>query len=140
MENYIGTKLVKAEPMNLGTYNGMKGWEIPKDEEPNTQGYIVVYSDSYTSWSPKDVFDEAYRKLEDNNLDDIKSVGLVFDKDYFKDIQETVRNMTDQNGNRVTLEKVCEVVLLQYFESIIKQVNEKQDGAEVDPSADILNK
>jgi len=140
MENYIGTKLVKAEPMNLGTYNEMKDREIPKDEKPNTQGYIVVYSDNYTSWSPKDVFDEAYRQLEDNNLDDIKSVGLIFNKDYFKNMQEIVRNMTDQNGNRVTLEKVCEVVLLQYFESIIKQVNEKQDGAEVDPSADILNK
>lgn len=44
MKQYIGTKIVNAEPMI-------------KD---NTDGYKVVYPDGYESWSPKDVFDDAY--------------------------------------------------------------------------------
>ena len=49
MKNYIGTKLIKAEPL----------------DKDGLQGYKVVYSQpdgsEYTSWSPKDVFEKAYR-------------------------------------------------------------------------------
>lgn len=48
MENYIGVKIVKAEP----------------EEKDGRPGYKVKYPDSYVSWSPKDVFEKAYRKLE----------------------------------------------------------------------------
>lgn len=48
MKNYIGVKIVKAEPM-------------AKDGKP---GYKVVYPDGYESWSPKDAFEEAYRTLD----------------------------------------------------------------------------
>lgn len=48
MENYIGVKIVKAEPKE-------------KDGNP---GYKVKYPDGYISWSPKDVFEKAYRKLD----------------------------------------------------------------------------
>lgn len=46
---YIGTKIIQATPMN-----GAQG-------QP---GYQVVYEDGYTSWSPKDVFERAYRKTD----------------------------------------------------------------------------
>ena len=47
MNNYIGVKIVKAEPQ-------------VKNGKP---GYKVAYPDGYVSWSPKDVFEEAYREL-----------------------------------------------------------------------------
>jgi len=65
MEKYIGVKLIDAEPMTLGQYNNFKGWQIPKDEDPNSEGYKVKYSDEYVSWSPKNVFEEAYRLITD---------------------------------------------------------------------------
>ena len=66
MNSYIGAKLVKAEAMNLGDYNKYKGWQIPANEEPEKEGYLVQYSDDYCSWSPKDVFEQAYLKVDDN--------------------------------------------------------------------------
>lgn len=64
MENYIGVKLLQAEPMNLGAYNQLRGWDIPKDEAPNSPGYLVEYPDGYRSWSPKAVFEAAYFKVD----------------------------------------------------------------------------
>jgi hypothetical protein len=63
MDKYIGTKLIEAKQMNLGDYNKYKGWTIPDNENPETEGYLVKYSDSYESWSPKDVFEYSYKKL-----------------------------------------------------------------------------
>ena len=63
---YIGTKLIKAKPMTRGDYNAYRGWTIPENENPDEEGYLVVYvdSDDYVSWSPKDVFDRAYRSCD----------------------------------------------------------------------------
>lgn len=64
---YIGTKLIKAKPMTRGEYNAYRGWKIPENENPEDDGYMVVYvdSDDYVSWSPKDVFERAYRSRDD---------------------------------------------------------------------------
>ncbi len=64
MDKYIGVKLIEAEPMKLGAYNEFKGWQIPADEDPEREGYRVVYPDGYISWSPKEIFEEAYRQLD----------------------------------------------------------------------------
>lgn len=64
MKKYIGTKTIKAKPMTRNEYNKFRGWEIPKDESPADEGYLVEYSDGYVSWSPKDVFEEAYRECD----------------------------------------------------------------------------
>lgn len=63
---YIGTKLIKAKPMTRGEYNKYRGWTIPENENPDDEGYLVVYvdSDNYESWSPKDVFDRVYRSCD----------------------------------------------------------------------------
>ena len=68
MNEYIGTKIVKAEPMNLGDYNNYRGWNIPEDEDPEKEGYLVKYQDDYVSWSPKEIFEEAYVRTENNKL------------------------------------------------------------------------
>lgn len=62
MKKFIGTKIIEAKPMNRGDYNKYRGWQIPDDENPADEGYLVKYSDGYESWSPKKQFDEAYRE------------------------------------------------------------------------------
>lgn len=66
MQKYIGTKQIEARPMTRGDYNIYRGWQIPADEDPADEGYLVRHSDVYESWSPKAQFEEAYRPC--NNL------------------------------------------------------------------------
>lgn len=71
MKMFIGTKMVLARPMGRGEYNTYRGWQIPLDENPADEGFLVEYVDGgasnhpghagYISWSPKDVFERAYR-------------------------------------------------------------------------------
>ena len=68
MKQYIGTKVISAQPMNLGDYNTKRGWTIPANEDPKREGYYVVYPDGYESWSPKEVFDEAYRETAEGHM------------------------------------------------------------------------
>lgn len=65
MKTYIGTKVIEAKPMNRGDYNKYRGWEIPADENLTDNGYLVKYPDGYESWSPAEVFEEAYRAFDD---------------------------------------------------------------------------
>lgn len=61
MKEYIGTKMIEAEPMDRGAYNKYRGWKIPEGENPADEGYLVKYQDGYESWSPKKQFEDAYR-------------------------------------------------------------------------------
>ena len=47
MKDYIGVKVVTAEPMSRGEYNEYRGWKIPSDENPEDEGYHIR-SVSYT--------------------------------------------------------------------------------------------
>ena len=64
MKRFIGTKVIEAKPMTRGEYNRYRGWQLPADENPADEGYLVKYSDDYESWSPKKQFDEAYRECD----------------------------------------------------------------------------
>lgn len=68
MKRFIGTKIIKAENMNLGDYNDYRGWNMPKDEDPAREGYLVLYPDGYESWSPAEVFEEAYKQTDGMTL------------------------------------------------------------------------
>ena len=46
MQKYIGTKEIKAIPMNRLEYNKLRGWTVPAEENPNDEGYLVEYADS----------------------------------------------------------------------------------------------
>ena len=48
MKRYVGTKIIHAQP----------------EQRIGEPGYLVCYADGYESWSPKDVFEEAYRECE----------------------------------------------------------------------------
>ena len=72
LKNYIGTKEVSAMPMTLGEFIGITKRD-PYANDPNKHnsdesGYFVKYKDGYESWSPKGVFEEAY-KCSDTHLD-----------------------------------------------------------------------
>ena len=111
MEEYIGTKIIKAEPMNLGDYNNYRGWTIPEDEDPDREGYLVKYPDDYVSWSPKEIFEESYVRTDNNKLAiTAKGMNSKDFKDRFKAEYEqlTIRaeglsKMLDKMNNR-TLE------------------------------------
>lgn len=60
MKKYLGVKLVGGEPC--------KAWKQSGKHAAGTEGYKVVYDNSpdedYVSWSPKKVFEDAYRPID----------------------------------------------------------------------------
>jgi len=67
MKTYIGSKIIQAEPMDKDSFLHEKNGCAPANEE-NMHGYKVVYPDGYTSWSPKDVFENAYREVTEAEM------------------------------------------------------------------------
>ena len=63
-EIYIGTKIVAAEEMDEGTFfltvRPGPGNIWTGDSRP---GFKVRYEGGYISWSPKETFERAYRKM-----------------------------------------------------------------------------
>ena len=65
MKKYLGVKVIQAE----------KCWGLDnKCVDANSKhcgreidGYKVVYEDGYISWSPKDVFEKAYKEVGNYN-------------------------------------------------------------------------
>jgi len=108
MQKYIGTKLIEASPMRLGKYNAYRGWKIPDNEEPEKEGYLVRYPDGYESWSPKDIFDQAYLAVEDNKeLPSGVSIGQKMVDEFISSIE------TSTMGEKTT---VVRCVLRNGFE------------------------
>lgn len=78
MKQYIGTKIIQAEPANRFWFENGEKLVVPDSEDtPNRvreatageKGYKVVYPpDGYESWSPKDVFEAAYRATDGMNF------------------------------------------------------------------------
>lgn len=74
MNRYIGTKIINATPMTRLEYNQFRGWALPADENGADEGFLVEYVDGgkanteqyagYVSWTPKDVFERAYRQTQ----------------------------------------------------------------------------
>lgn len=74
MEQYIGTKIIEAEPAYRvdGKTVQPTTWPVEKDAKVE-EGYAVRYQDGYMSWSPKAVFEEAYKPVHG------MSFGLALD-------------------------------------------------------------
>lgn len=69
MKNYIGTKIIQAEPMDEFTFIQKVKKEIITHDQENQHGYHVLYPDGYNSWSPKVVFENAYREITFSELE-----------------------------------------------------------------------
>lgn len=86
MKKYLGTKLVTAKPMTREEAEVVLGKFIkPAKQEYSGEGYLVRYEDGYQSWSPKEVFDKAY-KPADNFLD-----RLIIERD---EVQQRLSSLT----------------------------------------------
>lgn len=77
MKQYIGAKVVFAEPAKRYAFKDGSvlvkrencEWtkeeaELLKQQHASKEGYAVLYPDGYESWSPKEVFEEAYRETD----------------------------------------------------------------------------
>lgn len=67
LKQYTGTKTVKARTMTMGeAYERklLKEGRRPSECETDKAGYLVEYEGGYQSWSPKDVFEVAYKPSE----------------------------------------------------------------------------
>lgn len=75
LKKYIGTKVVEARPMNEIDAEAIGYARKNSDHHEWREGYHVRYTNPdgsfYDSWSPKSVFEEAY-KLSETVLDRLK--------------------------------------------------------------------
>lgn len=99
MLHYIGVKRIEAIPMNLGDYNRHRGWQIPENEDEYKDGYLVKYSDTYESWSPKEVFEDAYLPI---GLDGTKITQGIIDEF----MGSLVTSQIDEKTTLVTAETI----------------------------------
>lgn len=101
LKQYIGTKMVKAEPM-VKSAAVAKGWARLSEGCLNDPGYHVQYTNPdgsiYDSWSPKDVFEQSYQIAEDfkdrliiefKELEDrFRKLETFIEKNGFQNIEE----------------------------------------------------
>lgn len=78
MKQYIGTKMIQAEPayrvdLGYGQYGFASVGDVIPAGAMIEAGYRVIYEDGYKSWSPKAAFEKAYR------LTDGMSFGLAIE-------------------------------------------------------------
>jgi hypothetical protein len=75
---HLGLKNIMAKSMSRGDYNKYREWQLPSDERYNDEGYLVEYEPrpgeesnvqghkGYVSWTPKQVFNDAYHSVDGN--------------------------------------------------------------------------
>lgn len=104
MKKYIGTKQVSATPAwRIDGKVYPKDGEVPRSMN-REDGYKVVYEDGYESWSPKDVFEKAY-KVAETFLD---------------------RLMIERNELAEKLEKLCLFTDSPKFMDVVKDENQRE--------------
>lgn len=112
---YIGVKQVMA-------------WPAEKD---GIEGYAVKYPDGYTSWSPKEVFEQAYLPMGESN-DGSKITQEMVDDFIASDVpldtvrlgNHTISRITLRNGFSLVESSAC-VSTKNYDEKIGESLNIK---------------
>lgn len=104
MKIYIGTKTVSAIPAwRVDGKIYPKDGPVPRSMN-REDGYKVVYEDGYKSWSPKEVFEKAYRVA-----------------DTFKD-----RLMIEQQDLAERLDKLCSFVDSPKFDEVVTDKEQRE--------------
>lgn len=63
---YIGSKIITAYPLDECSFlRNFKGQNISSNRKTRP-GYLVKYPNGYTAWSPKEIFETAYREVTDS--------------------------------------------------------------------------
>lgn len=126
MKKYIGTKEVSVMPMTLGEFIAKSGRNPYENDGKmhgnNEEGYLVEYENGYQSWSPKDVFEKAY-KCSDTFLD-----RLYIELSDLQDKQDKLQNFFDTEAfkslsvqNRTLLEAQFGA-MLSYSSILIERI------------------
>lgn len=119
---YIGTKQVLAEPMTRLEYNDFRGWAIPADEvgRENDPGCMVVDPGSpsntdkvngYVSWSPREVFEDAYLPMGAGNdgsrITEQMVDDFIIEREVARMGNHTVVMATLRNGFTIVEDSAC---------------------------------
>lgn len=133
MKTYIGTKTVLAEPMDeVDAYNH----GFTRSCTIKGEGYHIQYTNpdgsTYDSWSPKSVFEQAY-KCADNFLDRLQiehdEVKERFDKleNLFKNGFEPVADKVGASQAALLLfQRMAMKSYLEVLETRIQMLKDKQ--------------
>lgn len=121
MKQYIGTKLIEAEPAYRVDGKLVQPCSWPIEAGAKTEeGYAVKYRDGYMSWSPKEVFEEAYRPT------DAMSFGLAIEA--AKKGMRIARRGWNGKGMFVYLVKGSEVPFENLRESAARFITAESTG------------
>ena len=53
-----------------------RGWQIPADEDPADEGYVMKYENGHVQWLPKDMFESDYKEYDESTLP-ATAIGMV---------------------------------------------------------------
>ena len=140
MKQYIGTKEVKATPMNRGDYNALRGWQVPENENPADDGYLVVYPNGesnvdgfngYVSWLPKKQFEEAYQvadtfkdrlTIEYAQLEErLGKMRVFIQSERFQNLDEEYRNLFVEQGKAMaTYLSILNIRIIMSMDDVAK--------------------
>ncbi len=139
LSTFISTRQVQATPLNRKDYNDLRGWEVPSDENPNDDGYLVVNNgvsernvdgfDGYVSWLPKVVFEEQY-KPNDTPIDRMQVEADDLDEKLLK-LEAFVAKgkpdfLTDEEWSLLNQQAEYMVLYRDTLESRLEIAKEKQ--------------
>lgn len=145
MYEYIGTKIIKAEPCDYFKFYidkyGKNSFEnmIKITKRNNDFGYRVSYSpDNYISWSPKKPFEDAYQLTNDMDfskafhclLIGLKVAADYWEGDYIYYDQDTksIKKVLKGSSNNLSISYVP--LDRDMFESKWKIISENKGGLE----------
>ena len=131
MQKYLGVKIIQAVPMSeydfVGEHKGADELEKVRADRDNSHGYKVVYEDGYSSWSPKMVFEKAYRPTD--NL----TFGLAIEA--LKQGKRVARLGWNGEGMYLYLTKGTEV--WQARDNALDEIIQKNGVAVINPHIDM---
>lgn len=116
MKKFIGTKVIMAEPMTMTEAQKVLGRKI-KPATVKEDGYLVEYKDGYKSWSPKSVFEEAYKPCE-TFLD-----RLFVEQQELKDRVDKLRLFLSQEGSQTEVGSFQFVRMTEQLEAMEAYLN-----------------
>lgn len=128
LKQYIGTKMVKAEPMAKSAAVA-KGWARPSSEgNENVPGYHVQYTNpdgsTYDSWSPKEVFEKSYQIAEDFKdrlIIEFKELKERFNKlDAFLDMRKNYEKIVEKCGPAQTALMFSQYHAMRHYYDILR--------------------
>lgn len=130
MKKYIGVERVEARPMTRGDYNTYRGWQIPADENPADEGYLVKRGNVHENWIPKEIFEKTY--AAEDNAPLLATVFNMKSLDYKKRFEAEYRQLKIRYES---LKRMCEkwdAGELDFTPTCPRDVYNKQMAAMVD--------